>query len=106
MERMGVIVCQTRCGAGSVCYDHFNSGRRPSMVSRKMKSLSLLAGFFMLCATALLGAGIDGKWEGEVKTPDGSAIPISMNFKSDGDKVTGTVTGPAGDVTINDGKLD
>jgi len=71
-----------------------------------MKSLSLIAGFLMLCATTLLGADIDGKWAGEVKTPDGSAISLTMSLKSDGDKVTGTVSGPTGDVTINDGKID
>jgi hypothetical protein len=77
------------------------------MVARKTTSLSLLFGLFLLLGTTVLAAdGIDGKWEGEVKTPDGSSIVLTMNFKSDGDKVTGTVTGPTGDVNIAEGKLD
>jgi hypothetical protein len=77
------------------------------MVARKTTSLSLLVGLCLLLGATLLAAeGIDGKWEGEVKTPDGNSIALTMNFKSDGAKLTGTITGPAGDVTINEGKID
>lgn len=48
----------------------------------------------------------DGKWEAKVKTQVGEQT-IRMNFKSDGNKLTGTVsTGQAGETTIEDGKID
>ncbi len=71
-----------------------------------LKRASLwMAVFAMLAATAF-AAGVDGKWVGDVNTPDGAAITLTMNFKVDGQKVTGTVTGPTGDIDIADGKLD
>ena len=76
------------------------------MLVPKTASLFLLLGLSWLFTATLLGAEIDGKWTGEVNTPDGNAIALTMNFKSDGDKVTGTITGPAGDVAISEGKMD
>ena len=75
-------------------------------MTRKIIAFALLPALFMLFGAALLGADIDGKWTGEVQTPDGNSVPITMNFKTDGDKVTGTITGPSGDVNISDGKMD
>jgi len=49
---------------------------------------------------------VTGKWSGDISTPDGSSIALTLNLKADGAKVTGTVTGPTGDVEIADGKMD
>ena len=76
------------------------------MVAQRTKTLSLLAGLMLLFAAALMADTIDGKWAGDVQTPDGNSISLTMSFKSDGDKVTGTVSGPTGDVTITNGKMD
>ena len=38
-------------------------------------------------------------------TPNGD-FPVSMTLKADGDKLTGTTTGPEGDVAITNGKVD
>ena len=77
-----------------------------SMVVRRVGFLCLLAALTGLFTATLLASGIDGKWTAEVKTPDGNVIPVTMSFKAEGDKLTGTVTGPAGDVAISEGKMD
>jgi len=51
-------------------------------------------------------ADVTGKWSGNVTTPDGNSIPLTMVLKVDGDKLTGTVTGPQGDIPITEGKAD
>ena len=75
-------------------------------MDRKTISLFLLFALLLAFAPALAAGEIDGKWTGDVQTPDGSSISLTMNFKTDGDAVTGTITGPTGDVTITDGKMD
>jgi len=57
-------------------------------------------------AATLSAADVGGKWIGDVNTPDGQTISLTFTFKLDGDKVTGTVTGPTGDIDISDGKMD
>jgi len=56
-------------------------------------------------AAFALGADIDGKWVGKVETPNGSR-DVTMKFKADGAKLTGTVAGRQGDTEIQDGKID
>jgi adenine-specific DNA methylase len=64
---------------------------------------------FMLAlfATAALsfGADIDGKWLAKTEGPNG-AREVTMNFKADGAKLTGTISARQGDVEIQDGKVD
>lgn len=52
--------------------------------------------------------GIDGKWKGEVPMgPGGQTMNFSYDFKTDGDKLTGTTVGYGGKQnTIKDGKVD
>jgi hypothetical protein len=71
-----------------------------------LKRVSLLIGFLALMTATLYSATVGGKWVGDVNTPDGQSISLTLNFKVDGDKVTGTITGPTGDVEITEGKLD
>ncbi|HYL38926.1 MAG TPA: hypothetical protein VEV17_23625, partial [Bryobacteraceae bacterium] len=52
----------------------------------------------------LYSADVGGKWAGDVSTPDGQSITLTLNFKIDGDKLTGTITGPTGDIEITEGK--
>ena len=53
-------------------------------------------------------AGIAGKWELTVSSPHGE-VPMSMDLKQDGKKVTGTLTSGQGDRqvsgTFEDGRL-
>jgi hypothetical protein len=71
-----------------------------------VKRASLLIGLLALLTASVYAAGVGGKWVGDVNTPDGQAISLTLNFKVDGDKVTGTVTGPTGDIEITEGKMD
>lgn len=67
---------------------------------------ALLIVFLGMIAASLSAADIGGKWIGDVNTPDGQSISITFTFKLAGDKVTGTVSGPQGDMEIADGKMD
>ena len=58
-----------------------------------IRTLALAA---LLLASAPAFAGVaDGKWTGSIDTPNG-AFPVSYEFKSDGNKVTGTTLGMDG----------
>jgi hypothetical protein len=69
-----------------------------------MKFYPALAGLLLLAVSAF-AADVDGKWEGTMATPMGD-IPVGFNLKADGAKLTGTTTGPDGDIAIKDGKID
>ena len=76
------------------------------MVNRRVLSFSFLLVLALAVAPMLFAGDIDGKWTGDVQTPDGNSISLTMSFKSDGGAVSGTITGPTGDVAITDGKMD
>lgn len=73
----------------------------------KTRTLSLIAivGTVMLFVAAI-AADLSGKWVGTLGVPDGSTLDVSYNFKVDGAKLTGTASSPAGDVSIDNGKID
>ncbi|MBM3793814.1 MAG: hypothetical protein FJW31_07045 [Acidobacteria bacterium] len=50
-------------------------------------------------------ADISGKWKASVPTPNGNTHEVQMNFKQDGEKLTGTVGNHEGDTEIVDGKV-
>lgn len=60
----------------------------------------------VLTATLMFAADVTGAWKGEVKGPNGESLQLTFNFKQDGAKLTGAVTGPGGDLPISDGKVD
>ena len=60
---------------------------------------------FMLAAVSCLAADIDGKWTGNMSTPNGD-VPVNFTFKAEGSALTGTTGGPEGDIKIADGKVD
>jgi hypothetical protein len=72
--------------------------------------------WFVLCATLLVvfaakplfaASDMTGKWTTTIKSPDGTDFPLTFDFKQDGAKLTGTVTGPQGDpLAIDNGKID
>ena len=49
-----------------------------------------------LFATTLFGADINGKWTAESEGRDGQKRTTTFNLKSEGDKLTGTVSGMGG----------
>ncbi len=71
---------------------------------RTLKGLLLAT---LLAAAPAFAAGVDGDWTGAFESPDGSSVPISYTFKSDGAALTGTTTGPDGaKLAIKEGKVD
>src|ERR1700686_5628210 len=57
----------------------------------------------MLTVTAA-AADVSGKWSGQVPSR-GDAVAATFTFKVDGDKLTGTMTGPQGEVSLQEGKV-
>jgi uncharacterized lipoprotein YajG len=59
-------------------------------------------------ADAKAASSIAGKWDMTAETPQG-ATPVTLVMKLDGKKVTGTLTGPQGEIPLEgefaDGKL-
>jgi len=54
---------------------------------------------------AAFAADITGNWSGNMQMGDQS-FPLTYAFKVDGEKLTGTVTGPQGDpLQLKDGKI-
>ena len=55
-------------------------------------------------------ADVDGKWKGSFAGggPDGGggqAMELIFNFKADGEKLTGSITTPMGDMEFTNGKI-
>jgi hypothetical protein len=67
-----------------------------------MKRILLLLAF----ATAALATDISGAWSGQITGPDGNSLTIGYQFKQEGPKLTGTVTGPGGDLAIQNGTVE
>ena len=57
---------------------------------------ALLPFFLALLAVSAWAADITGTWIGSMSTGNGD-FSLTYTFKQDGDKFTGTVTGPQGD---------
>jgi uncharacterized protein (TIGR03437 family) len=71
----------------------------------KRFTLSTLA-TLALMATTLFAADVAGKWSAEVTTRSGDKRTQVFNFKTEGDKLTGTMTGMGGrESNIEDGKI-
>jgi hypothetical protein len=69
-----------------------------------MTRMMMIAALFLL-ASVLTAADVSGKWTGEVPGRGGEARTTTFVFKADGEKLTGTMTGPQGEVTLQDGKV-
>ena len=72
------------------------------MSIRVLRMALLLVCVFAVVASA---ATIDGKWVVQMQGRDGQTRETVYNFKADGDKLTGTVSGRGGDTPISDGKI-
>ena len=66
------------------------------------KWLVALIVFFALTASA---ADVAGTWKSSVETPNGT-FESTYNFKTDGAKLTGTVTSQMGEAAITEGKIE
>ena len=55
--------------------------------------------------TAASAADLNGKWKGDMKTPNGDNLEINFNFQVSGEKLTGTVANTYGEEQITDGTV-
>ena len=58
-----------------------------------------------LLTVSAFAAGIDGKWTGEMQTPNGTR-PVTFTFAADGGTLNGSTTGRGGETKITNGKVD
>jgi uncharacterized protein (DUF2147 family) len=57
-------------------------------------------------ATTMFAADINGKWTAEVEGRNGQKRTTTFNLKAEGEKLTGTVSGPGGrEFNIEEGKI-
>lgn len=59
-----------------------------------------------MIAAASFAADIDGKWKGSAPGRGGQTMEVNMDFKSDGTKLTGSMSNQMGSTDITDGKVD
>ena len=57
-------------------------------------------------ALLLHAADITGKWTAQVPSRGGELRDTTFVFKQDGAKLTGTMTGPQGDIPLQNGKVE
>jgi hypothetical protein len=69
---------------------------------RIVRTLVCSLGLFVAAA---FGADVTGKWTGDMPGRGGDTTPTTFTFKAEGDKLTGSMTGPQGDIAIKDGKV-
>ena len=55
--------------------------------------------------TAAGATSLNGKWKGDMKTPNGDNLEINFDFHVDGEKLTGTVTNTYGEEQITEGTV-
>ena len=61
---------------------------------------------FLMIAAVTFAAGLDGTWVTKVQGQDGNGMEMSYVFKTDGDKFTGSMKTPNGDMPISNAKID
>lgn len=59
-----------------------------------IRAFSIVA-LSLALAWAGLAEGVDGTWVAKVEMKAGTTVELTLNLKSDGDKLTGTVSGGA-----------
>lgn len=62
--------------------------------------------FLMLMAAAAMAADVSGKWVAQVPGRGGETREATFTFKVNGNQLTGTISGPRGDMEITDGKVN
>ncbi len=70
-----------------------------------MKTLASVA-FMLLFALQAYAGKVDGTWKATFGAPDGGqGMEMTFKFTTDGDKVTGAIATPQGDMPISNGKI-
>ena len=71
----------------------------------KYRVVMFSAVLVLAAIAAVLAAGVDGKWVAQVPGQGGQTREVTFNFKAEGAKLTGTVSGRQGDTPISDGTI-
>ena len=66
---------------------------------------AFIAIVMLACLTAANATDLNGKWKGDMKTPNGDILEINFNFQVNGEKLTGTVTNTYGEEQITEGAV-
>src|SRR5262245_65801687 len=69
------------------------------------RAVLLSAALVLSLAYAATAANINGKRKGKIEF-NGESIDLVYDLKADGNKLTGNVTGPAGTLDLEEGKVD
>ena len=70
-----------------------------------MSRLYIFAVVIVLAMSIGHSQDINGKWKGEMQSPNGS-MELTFNFKVSGDTLSGTVASPMGEIPISNGKVN
>ena len=60
----------------------------------------------MVSVLGVFAEDLSGRWEGKMAGPNGDEFTLIFSFQVDGDKLSGSVEGPAGELPITEGKVD
>ncbi len=71
------------------------------MLRKMLVSMVLVLGAAALC----FAGDFNGKWETNVKTPDGQEMALVFDFKVDGEALSGSVSSPFGELPLENGKI-
>src|SRR5712672_1135505 len=70
-----------------------------------LRTVSIVCVLALLITFSAAAADVSGKWTAMVPGRGGDPVKTDFTFKVDGDKLTGTTTGPQGEVPIKDGTV-
>lgn len=71
----------------------------------KSRRLPFVLALLVAVAASVQAADVTGKWTAQVPGRGGQTRETTFNFKAEGEKLTGTMSGMQGDQPIADGKL-
>ncbi|MGH9836639.1 MAG: hypothetical protein ACREBD_06670 [Blastocatellia bacterium] len=71
----------------------------------KRRIVFLSVCFVFAFMTLVQAADVNGKWVAQVPGRGGQTRETTFNFKVEGEKLTGTISGQQGDTPISDGKV-
>src|SRR5437868_15292196 len=81
-------------------------GRATHVFGKENPMKTVFACFLALFLSSLRAAAdISGKWAGAVPGRGGDMTPMTFTFQVDGDKLTGSMTGPQGEGPLQDAKV-
>ena len=72
---------------------------------RQRISMLASAALIAVASVSIYAADVTGKWTAQVPGRDGQTREQTFTLKADGEKLTGTVSGMAGDTEIKDGTV-